>query len=337
MFKFDTKHRGCRVAIIMMLVIVITLVESIPISAQDVVQEKTKKSVKGTDGNGIKWNFNKKTKTLTFQGKGEMYEVIIDGHGPEPEWYCWGDETEHIVIKEGITYLTSYAFDSFVNVKTVDIADTVSRIGADAFFGCQSLQKVKMSKNVNKIEDGAFSCCEKLKQITIPKKVEYIGENAFSCCESISEIIIPDSVNFIGSGAFSGCKKLKSVQLPKNLKTIHADMFGHCEKLKSVTIPQSVQTIYDGAFRNSGIETIVIPKNVTKFKYEGFDHGIFEDCMNLTKVTIKSKKLTKCYKNAFQNFPEDAVIYVPKGKKKDYAKLFYASRLEKEVKIKELK
>ena len=173
MFKFNKKYTACRVAVIMMLVIVIALVDSIPISAQDVVQEKTKKSVKGTDANGIKWSFNKKTKTLTFQGKGEMYEFILDGHSKEPDWYCWGDETEHIVIKEGITYLTSYAFESFVNVKTVDLADTVLKIGVDAFSSCQSLQKVKMSKNVNKIENGAFSCCEKLKQITIPKKVKY--------------------------------------------------------------------------------------------------------------------------------------------------------------------
>ena len=58
-------------------------------------EAKTKKTTV-KDGKYITWNYDKDTKTLTFSGKGPISEFEMDGHGSEPEWYVWNEQTEHI-------------------------------------------------------------------------------------------------------------------------------------------------------------------------------------------------------------------------------------------------
>lgn len=73
------------------------------------------KPTKGVDTNGNTWTYDKKTKTLTFKGTKDLEENLMDGHSSEPEWFCWDEEAEHLVIKEGITGLPKGEFYFFLN------------------------------------------------------------------------------------------------------------------------------------------------------------------------------------------------------------------------------
>ena len=73
------------------------------------------KPTKGVDTNGNTWTYNKKTKTLTFKGSKDLEENLMDGHSTEPDWFCWGKEAEHVVIKDGITGLPGENFFFFQN------------------------------------------------------------------------------------------------------------------------------------------------------------------------------------------------------------------------------
>ena len=54
----------------------------------------------------------------------------------------------------------------------------------------------------------------------------------------------------------------------------------------------------------------------------------------LLKVVIKSKKITNVAKNSFYKTGKKVKIYVPKGKKKKYTKMFREKgKLSKKVKI----
>ena len=64
------------------------------------------------------------------------------------------------------------------------------------------------------------------------------------------------------------------------------------------------------------------------------EKGLFLGCKNLKKVVIKSKKITKVAKNSFYKTEKKVKIYVPKGKKKKYTKMFREKgKLSKKVKI----
>ena len=80
---------------------------------------------------------------------------------------------------------------------------------------------------------------------------------------------------------------------------------------------------------NKKVKTLTIGKNTVKI-----GKGAFQNCKNLKKIVIKSKKLKKIGSNAFKGISKKAVVKVPKSKKKYYTKLLRASGLPKSVKIK---
>ena len=292
------------------------------------------KPTKGVDTNGNTWTYNKKTKTLTFKGTKDLEENLMDGHSAEPDWFCWDEEAEHVVIKEGITGLPGGEFDSFTELKTVILSDTVTHIGAGVFADCMQLKEIQFSKNITKIGDYAFDNCRALTSIQIPEKVVTIGSCAFSGAENLKEINISNSVKKIGSGAFVDCINLKTIKLPNNLKIINEYLFYGCKNLTKVIIPESVTTIYAGAFQESGIKQIVIPENVKYIKKGEWSDGVFADCKNLKTIEIKSKKIESCFKGAFDGVNTNVVIKVPKSKLKEYTAMFQKSGLSKKIKIK---
>ena len=68
---------------------------------------------------------------------------------------------------------------------TLNIPDTVTTIGIDAFWNCTALNSV-----------------------TIPDSVKTIGMGAFSDCSNLTTISLTNSVTSFEIGAFSRCKKL---------------------------------------------------------------------------------------------------------------------------------
>ena len=80
---------------------------------------------------------------------------------------------------------------------------------------------------------------------------------------------------------------------------------------------------------NKKVKTLTIGKNTVKI-----GKGAFQNCKNLKKIVIKSKKLKKIGSNAFKGISKKAVVKVPKSKKKLYTKLLRASGLPKSIKIK---
>ena len=295
------------------------------------------KPLSGQDENGNTWVYDRETKTLTFSGTTDLEEFELDGHSPEPRWWCWNNEAEHLVIENGITGLPGEEFSDFYKLKTVELPDTVTYIGNCVFDGCVEIETIKMSENITFIGDLAFSDCYSWKNVWIPEKVTSIGEWAFCRCMSIKEIKIPDTVTKIGAFAFDGCANLKYVQLPKRIEIIEEGIFRDCKNLSRVEMPDSVKKLKTGIFSGAGITRIEIPKNVTSF-YKGKDrytnNGIFQDCKKLKVITIKSKNLNHIYKGAFSGLNKNTEIKVPKSCLKKYKKLFRKAGLDKKIKVK---
>ena len=128
-------------------------------------------TVSGTCEDNLTWTFDSDTGTLTVSGTGKM------NYFP-PSFPPWGQYTEkikNVVIGDGVTNISSYAFNGCTNLISITMPDSVTSIGSDAFHNCT-----------------------RLTSITIPDSVTSIGSNAFYGCTSLISVTIPDSVTSIG-------------------------------------------------------------------------------------------------------------------------------------------
>lgn len=83
------------------------------------------------------------------------------------------------IVSAGIIDIAPYAFDSCTHLTSVELPDTVTRIGEGAFSGCDSLESISMPNSLVSIDDYAFIGCHSLRSVTIPESVEFIGSKVF--------------------------------------------------------------------------------------------------------------------------------------------------------------
>ena len=93
------------------------------------------------------------------------------------------------------------------------IPNTVTGIGACAFYGCQSLTSITIPNSVRTIGLNAFALCLGLSSVNIPSSVITIGRGAFMLCSSLSSVTINGANTSIMSYAFDGCNSVASVKI----------------------------------------------------------------------------------------------------------------------------
>ena len=93
------------------------------------------------------------------------------------------------------------------------IPNTVTGIGACAFYGCQSLTNITIPNSVRTIGLNAFALCYGLTSVNIPESVISIGRGAFMLCSSLSSVTINGANTSIMSYAFDGCRSVASVKI----------------------------------------------------------------------------------------------------------------------------
>ena len=85
----------------------------------------------------------------------------------------------------------------------------------DVFDRCASLTSINIPESVTKIGWYAFYGCKSLTSITIPNSMTKIGWYAFAGCSNLREIIIPEGVK-IAEGVFENCPNLKITWVKAN-------------------------------------------------------------------------------------------------------------------------
>ena len=177
---------------------------------------------------------------------GLIYDVSSDGtyaevigYEGEPTRIRIAEEYNGLPVKE----IHSGAFSHNEKITEVIIPDSVTSIGASAFFCCHALQSVVIENAVTSVGRQAFYNCSALKNVVIGNGVTKIGQSAFSQCFSLSSITIPDSVTEIGEFAFNECFALQSVVIGNGVTEIGKTVFRNCSSISSIVIPDSVTKI----------------------------------------------------------------------------------------------
>ncbi|WP_343017735.1 leucine-rich repeat domain-containing protein, partial [Catenibacterium mitsuokai] len=152
------------------------------------------KTVDSGTADEMNWSLNGKG-TLTISGNGDMKEYSYS----DRPWHKYKDKIKKVVVEDGITSISRYAFYGCTGVISVNIPKSVSFIGDNAFYGCTSLKSVNMEENTNKsfkteIDSAAFMNCTSLKSISFPSNVTKLGESVLNGCTNLENVSIPSSV-----------------------------------------------------------------------------------------------------------------------------------------------
>ena len=297
----------------------------------------------GAQGDNLTWTLDSDG-TLTISGTGEMHDYnyfYLDNRTP---WFDYNEQIKTVIVKSGVTSISTYAFYECRALTQVDIADTVTSIGDYAFRECWVLSNVVLHNGITSIGDEAFGSCPVLTDITLPASLISIGEGAFSGCIKLEQITIPNSVASIGSLAFSNCDALNSVSIPASVTHIGDGAFANCSKLSTINvaednpnycvdngalfnkdktcllryevhqyeiiyqIPDGVTSIGAWAFSgNDALAVILIPDSVTSL-----GRYAFSNCTNLSSLDIPDS-VTSIEGGLFSGCTELTKVTLPDG------------------------
>ena len=230
----------------------------------------------------------------------EWVEIDFNGYDSNPTYYAKdlyiNDELLTDVKITTADSIKQYAFLGCQSIKSVEIGNSVTSIGHNAFDYCEALTKVNYLGTVDKWVGINFNeyCSNPTyyaKDLYINNKLltdikitsaDSIKQYAFYNCQSIKSVEIGNSVTSIGNSAFTGCSGLTSVNIPNSVTSISYDTFKDCSELTSVTIGEGVEMISTSAFRG---------------------------CEKLAKITVLPTSVPNVYQNSFAHY--NAELYVP--------------------------
>lgn len=231
----------------------------------------------GQCGEHAFWNFNEETGVLRINGYGEMTHYDFQ----KSPW-CYNNEIKHVIIENGITSISEWAFMSCKELVDVSIPVSVTTLGESLFYYCKKLSSVIIPGSIRTIPDGAFTFCDSLVEISIPNGITEIGNNAFQCCYSLENIKFPKTVTRIGDTAFASCYNLISVDLPSGLLSLGHNAFSSCDKLLEIIIPDSVTDVgYDAFYGCKSLSYVSIGKRVASLS-----NCPFRDCDSLISIYV---------------------------------------------------
>ena len=245
-----------------------------------------------------------------------------------------GERSFYEYFSHRVTKFTD--FSNRVKLTSINIPNSVTKIGAKAFSGCLNLRDINIPNSVTKIGESAFKGCRSLTSIFIPNCVTEIGQFVFQGCFNLTEFnsklasedgrclivdkkiiafapaglteyIIPNGVVEIGEYTFEGCS-LTTIDIPISVTKIGKYAFSDCFNLRSIDIPNGVTEIEDFAFNGCfNLTSVNIPNSVIKI-----GEYAFSGCQNLISVSIPNS-VTKIERCAFSDCSSLKSIDIPYG------------------------
>ena len=174
---------------------------------------------------------------------------LIYGYSDFGSPYCWvtgyDGNTDEIVVPRyyagcKVGEIDDKAFQN-TNIKSLTIHGNVTRIGSNAFDGCEKLATVSLAKSVKFIQSYAFQGCVNLNSIIMPDGVREISYYAFKNCSNLRSIVISKSVTKIESDAFYGCANLELIKID------HANEFYTSSDFDGNEVNAIIETVeFDG-------------------------------------------------------------------------------------------
>ena len=232
----------------------------------------------------------------------------------------WGElvipaEVEH----EGVTYtvvaIGDRAFSGCNEITSLNIAPTVTEIGAYAFYQCTGIAgEVTIGEEVVRIGRSAFYGCNHITSLRFNAvKCESMGgtrsATAFAGCRSLKTVSFGPQVTSIPDYAFVGMDGLRfEWNLPESLESVGEFAFAYCNNISGVLrIPSGVTVIGAYAFAQChAVTAIELPKHLQRI-----DNRAFYQCIGVKEVNVKALTPPILGTEVFSGLKASVVYNVP--------------------------
>lgn len=250
------------------------------------------------------------------------------------------DENKLVIeLGNGVTAISTYAFQSCLALDSIVIPDSVSSIGLGAFGACANLAVVQIGAGVETISVNAFRGTKLwndaenyfiIDKWLLERKdaddtngdlrtLDIVGIAQYALMNGTltGAYQLPDSLVYINDGAFFGCN-MSSVTLGSSVKVIGSYAFCACPLLRTVVLGNKVEKIGAGAFADcelltatssSGNKNINIPNSVKSIGANAFYGTALWN--NSTGMIVVDSWVVGCKEDTFDAF--GASYEVPSG------------------------
>ena len=242
-------------------------------------------------------NTDTKTAGVTYDNN-----LIYSGNYEIPDEITYG--SEKYVVNE----ICKWAFKNQKKLKGVLIGKNIVNIDNFAFSGCTKLESFVIPESVTNIGDNAFSYSG-IERLTIGGGVTCIGVDCFKGCDCLADLVISDSEKYLDlpECAFQ-TSPLEKVYIGRDLywqngSSIKTSPFYQLTTLKEVEFGEKITKLSDYLFYETGLESIVIPKNIKRigntvfYKCKFIKKVIFEDGNDVLEIGFNPSSDTNMYNN----------------------------------------
>ena len=241
-------------------------------------------------GNDLIWNFDANTGTLSFVGSGSFWAFEQDAM----PWAVYKDQIRTVDFRNAdVNRIIAYAFYNYENLTSALFkTEDFPWVEEYAFYGT-GIREVNLHWAA---QPYSFANCKNLETVTITDCFcsticEHAFENsgvktimltydtgvnsymqikayAFANCTELQTADFKDCLRSVGAHAFENSGLIRISESSK-LQSVGAYAYANCPNLitaqlpvLSSTIPPKPGVIPEGLFKNSGIQSLYIPKNV---------------------------------------------------------------------------
>ncbi len=197
---------------------------------------------------------------LEIVGSGAMADFQADGSNMP--WYDHCKNIKTLTIAEGVTRIGTGAFRNVAGITSVNIPASVTGIGDNAFVFTEGINTALTTvsfasgSQCRSIGEAAFQYRRGLANITLPAELESIGDKAFYNDTALTSIDIPSKVTSIGDSVFYNCTNLATVRILGSPATIGSLAFyaattgtpnGLTVYASAVNKTDALESLYEGS------------------------------------------------------------------------------------------
>lgn len=223
-----------------------------------------------------------KIKYDAFNSMDTLKSLVIDGGAPnlnelgERSFSGCSNIEELDLSNSKLTSIPEGAFAYCKNLKTIKLPSTITSIGDEAFYNCQSLTNIEgLDKcNLKSIGSATFSNCKALENLDFSKSTfTNVPSKAFNGCSALAKITLPNTLTTIGGYAFYACYSIPQLDLSNTaLTTLENYALYQMRETTKFSLPDSISSIGTHAFSvstsNGAVPTVLPASLKDKVNYK---------------------------------------------------------------------
>ena len=223
-----------------------------------------------------------KIKDDAFNSMDTLKSLVIDRGAPnlnelgERSFSGCSNIEELDLSNSKLTSIPEGAFAYCKNLKTIKLPSTITSIGDEAFYNCQSLTNIEgLDKcNLKSIGSAAFSNCKALENLDFSKSTfTNVPSKAFNGCSALAKITLPNTLTTIGGYAFYACYGIPQLDLSNTaLTTLENYALYQMRETTKFSLPDSISSIGTHAFSvstsNGAVPTVLPASLKDKVNYK---------------------------------------------------------------------